>query len=124
MTTKTSEVVEMPTNIKAITIIRNHLDLAVSEINDLLQEEAIRLKIHVEMMPVEAKEIQHFPTDLAKMLDFHDEGDWLKVSPKTFLVPNDFGKVLSIVRELGGEYVSAGKNSHFKVPKKEMKQDG
>ena len=58
------------------------------------------------------------------MLSFHDEGDWFKVSPKVFLGSENFGKVLSIVRELGGEYVSAGKNSHFKIPKKEMKQDG
>jgi len=231
-----SEVVEMPMDVKAIGILRNHLDLAVSEITDLLQEEAIRLKVHVEVAPVEAKGVHHidhkgklyarviqtenkltilpiesfqikandptitnflipkvlknmkekhgldysieesngllraiiitgsldaktiedlknpvgwalekaserdatpsttrpetasinqfFPQELANMLDFHDEGDWFKVSPKTFLDSENFGKVLSIVRELGGEYVSAGKNNHFKVPKKEMKQDG
>lgn len=231
-----SEAVEMPMDVKAIVILRNHLDIAVSEINDLLQEEAIRLKVHVEVTPVEAKEIQHieyngkvyarviqtenkltilpvesfqikandptitnfliprvlknmkekhgldysieerkgllhaiiitgsldaktiedlknpigwalekaserdatpsttrpettsinqhFPKDLEDILSFHDEGNWFKVSPKTFLDSENFGKVLSIVRELGGEYVSAGKNSHFKIPKKETQQDG
>ena len=231
-----SNVVEMPMAVKATVIIRNHLDLAVSEINDLLQEEAIRLKVHVEVTPVEAKEVQHieyngkpyariiqtenkltilpiesfqikandptitnflipkilknmkkkhgldyrieesngllraivitgsldakkieelknpvgwalekaskrdatpsttrpetisikqhFPKELENMLDFHDEGNWFKVSPKAFLGSQNFGKVLSIVRELGGEYVSAGKNSHFKIPKKEMQQNG
>ena len=228
---------EVPLDVKAISIIRNHLDLAVSEITTLLKDEAIRLKAHVEVAPFEAKGIQHidyngklyarviqtenkltilpvesyqikaddptitnflrprilekikekhgfdysieesngllhaiiirgsldaktieelkspvgwalekaserdttttftraskvlkviqhFPKDLADMLSFHDEGNWFKVVPKVFLGSENFSKVCSIIRELDGEYISAGKESHFKIPKKEMKQDG
>jgi len=58
-----------------------------------------------------------FPTELASLLTFEDQGDWVKVSPKMFLTGEAFPKIATIIRELGGEYISAGRNSHFKVKK-------
>jgi predicted glycosyltransferase involved in capsule biosynthesis len=39
------------------------------------------------------------------------------IKVKQFLGSDNFSKIASIIRSLGGEYVSQGKASHFKVPK-------
>jgi hypothetical protein len=61
---------------------------------------------------------QAFSSELAGMLLFEETGKFVVVKPRRFLGSDNFSKVASVVRELGGEYVSAGKNSHFKVSKK------
>ena len=60
-----------------------------------------------------------FPEDLAKLLDFTDEGDHIKVKPRRYLTGDSFGRIAAVVRELGGNYISAGKDTHFKLPKKQ-----
>ncbi|MCW4046172.1 MAG: hypothetical protein NWE99_01220 [Candidatus Bathyarchaeota archaeon] len=62
---------------------------------------------------------QCFPKELAELLNFEDKGTWIRVSPKQFLGSDNFARVLAIVKELKGEYVSAGKGSHFRIPKVE-----
>ncbi len=60
-----------------------------------------------------------FPSDLAGMLYFEVTEENVLVKPRQFLGSEVFAKVASIVREqLGGEYVSQGRESHFKVPRK------
>jgi hypothetical protein len=62
---------------------------------------------------------QAFPEDLRKMLSFSEDGDCVLVKPLGFLGGGNFRKVANIVKgELGGEYVSAGKDSHFRIPKR------
>jgi hypothetical protein len=39
------------------------------------------------------------------------------LKPKQFLGSDNFSKIAATVRTIGGQYVSAGKNSHFEVPK-------
>ncbi len=58
-----------------------------------------------------------FPKDLEAMLIFEDKGDFIKITPRQYLGSENFAKIASTVREAGGEYVSAGKDSHFRVPK-------
>jgi hypothetical protein len=58
-----------------------------------------------------------FPPELQDKLSITEEGDFLKVQPKVFLGLDNFKQVASVVRELGGDYVKAGKNSHFKIKK-------
>lgn len=60
---------------------------------------------------------QAFSPELAGMLIFEENGSFIIVKPRRFLGSDNFAKIASIVRNLGGEYISAGKNSHFKVPK-------
>ena len=60
---------------------------------------------------------QAFSSELEGMLTFEERGNYIIVRPRRFLGSDNFAKVASIVRNLGGEYISAGKNSHFKVPK-------
>jgi hypothetical protein len=59
-----------------------------------------------------------FPEDLEALLSFQEKGDYIMVKPRQFLGSENFAKIASAVRGLGGEYISAGKNSHFRVPKK------
>jgi hypothetical protein len=60
---------------------------------------------------------QAFSSELAGMLLFEESGAFIIVKPRRFLGSDNFAKIASIVRDLGGEYISAGRNSHFKVPK-------
>lgn len=58
-----------------------------------------------------------FSQELENMLKFEDMGDYIEIAPRRFLGSDNFAKIASIVRNLGGEYISAGKESHFKVAK-------
>jgi hypothetical protein len=58
-----------------------------------------------------------FPEELESRLGFEEKGDFIIIKPKAFLGTN-FAKIASAVKGMGGEYISAGKDSHFRVPKK------
>ena len=58
-----------------------------------------------------------FPDDLVALVTFEDKGDKIIIKPRQFLGSENFAKIAAVVRGLGGEYVSAGKNSHFQIPK-------
>jgi len=58
-----------------------------------------------------------FPKGLAEMLDFEEKEKFIVIRPRQFLGSENFAKIASIVREAGGEYISAGKESHFRLPK-------
>ena len=60
---------------------------------------------------------QAFSSELVGMLIFEESGKSIIVKPRRFLGSDNFAKIASIIRNLGGEYVSAGRNSHFNVPK-------
>lgn len=59
-----------------------------------------------------------FPEDLENMLNFEDKGDYIIVKPKQFLGSENFARIASTVRGMGGEYISAGRDSHFRIYKK------
>ena len=59
-----------------------------------------------------------FPEDLELLLSFQEKTDHIMVKPKQYLGSENFARIASTVRGLGGEYISAGKDSHFRVPKK------
>ncbi len=58
-----------------------------------------------------------FPEDLENMLSFEEKEDYVIVKPRQFLGSDNFAKIASIVRGIGGDYISAGKESHFRIPK-------
>jgi len=58
-----------------------------------------------------------FPEDLEGLLNFEDKGEYIKITPRQYLGAENFAKIAQIVRGAGGDYVSAGKDSHFRVPK-------
>ena len=61
-----------------------------------------------------------FPEELEARLSFEEKGDYMIIKPKQFLGSENFAKIASAVRGMGGEYISAGKDSHFRVPKKKV----
>lgn len=63
--------------------------------------------------------IANFREDQQLLLDFSDEGDHYKVKPKNYLGSEKFAEIGAVVRKLGGSYISAGKESHFRVKKPE-----
>jgi hypothetical protein len=60
-----------------------------------------------------------FPEDLENLLDFEEKEEYIVIKPRQFLGSDNFSKIASAVRGLGGDYVSAGKASHFRVPKRQ-----
>jgi hypothetical protein len=61
-----------------------------------------------------------FPEELETRLSFEEKGDYIIIKPKQFLGSENFAKIASASRGMGGEYISAGKESHFRVPKKKV----
>jgi len=58
-----------------------------------------------------------FPAKYLPHMSFEDVGDNIRISLLKYLGKEDFAKIASIVRDASGEYVPAGKNSHFNIPK-------
>ena len=59
-----------------------------------------------------------FDEETRKLLTFEDQGNFIVIKPRQYVGSELFSKVASKVRaDLGGEYISAGKESHFRVPK-------
>jgi len=58
-----------------------------------------------------------FTKELEQMLIFEDQGEYIKIKPRQYLGSENFAKIASVCREMNGEYISAGKDSHFKLPK-------
>jgi len=59
-----------------------------------------------------------FPEDLEDLLSFEEKEEYIIIKPRQFLGSENFAKIASIVRGIGGDYISAGKESHFRVPRK------
>lgn len=63
-----------------------------------------------------------FPSDLQQLLAFSQGSsqgkDYWIITPRQFLGSENFSKIADVVRQHGGEYVSAGKDSHFRIPAK------
>jgi hypothetical protein len=61
-----------------------------------------------------------FPPDLENLLNIEERNDYIIIKPRQFLGSENFAKIASAVRGMGGEYISAGKDSHFRVLKKKV----
>ncbi|MCJ7560188.1 KAP family NTPase [Candidatus Bathyarchaeota archaeon] len=59
-----------------------------------------------------------FPDDLKNLLSFEEKDDYITIKPIQFLGSENFAKIATTVRGIGGEYVSAGRDSHFRVFKR------
>jgi len=62
--------------------------------------------------------INAFPDKYAELLEFSDTEEYVIIKAKQFLPRGDFAEIAKIIKEqLDGEYVSAGKDTHFRVRK-------
>lgn len=58
-----------------------------------------------------------FPAELEDLLTFTEKDDYIVVKPRQYLGSENFGRINSIIRGVGGQYISAGKDSHFRIPR-------
>jgi hypothetical protein len=58
-----------------------------------------------------------FPEEMEAKLDFIEQPDKIIIKSKMFLGTETFAKIASAVRGMGGQYISAGKDSHFEIKK-------
>jgi len=66
------------------------------------------------------KDVQElFPEDLRALLSFEQREGYCIIKPKQFMGSENFARIAEVVRAHGGQYVSAGKESHFKIPSKQ-----
>jgi hypothetical protein len=56
-----------------------------------------------------------FNEDTASRLTFEVKGDYHIIKPKAFLGSDKFHEINKTIRSLGGEYISAGKESHWRI---------
>jgi hypothetical protein len=93
--------------------------MAVSQITQPIPQApgAVTHEIHEKQKTVEDIRMS-FPEDLENLLIFEEKPDYIMIKPRQFLGSENFAKIASAVRGMGGEYVSAGKDSHFRLPKK------
>jgi hypothetical protein len=59
-----------------------------------------------------------FPQELENLLSIEERNEYIIIKPRQFLGSENFAKIASAVRGMGGEYISAGKESHFRVLKR------
>jgi len=57
------------------------------------------------------------PQECRDLLTYEQNQNYYILKPKAYLGSENFAKILHAVREFGGEYVSSGKDSHFRVLK-------
>jgi hypothetical protein len=55
--------------------------------------------------------------ELVDYLRFEESTDYIVVRPRQFLGSENFASIADAVRQMGGEYVSMGRESHFRVPR-------
>jgi len=80
--------------------------------------EPTKIEVKEEAGPLTLGRVQEmFPENLLSKLYFEDAGDSIIIRPRSYL-GDEFREVARIAcDQLGGMYVGAGKNSHFKIPK-------
>lgn len=65
------------------------------------------------------REVQEsFPESLLSQVIFEQTDENIIVKPRGYLGPETFKEIAGIVDRLGGDYVSAGRESHFIIPRR------
>ena len=94
----------------------------LAEVSRTLKELALSIDRFLERkLPVEARlEMlkEKFPEDLKRLVKFETAESRVVVKPRSYLGKENFSKIAEIIKEAGGQYISAGKESHFLVPKR------
>jgi hypothetical protein len=56
-----------------------------------------------------------FPEELRNLLVFIEQAGYIVIKPRQYLGTDAFAEVARIIREAKGDYISAGKDSHFRI---------
>lgn len=101
---------EEPDLIKLLITLRDANAMIVEGINAYLEA---RAPPEVKVEKVE----ELFPDDLRSTLTFEPQQDAFISKPMKFLGSENFARIAAIVKQHKGGYISAGKESHFRIPK-------
>jgi len=73
----------------------------------------------VKPVPSKLSKVREALKEYTDILEFDVESSatQILIKPKKYLGAEAFANIARIIRELGGTYISAGKASHFEVPK-------
>jgi len=119
MSEKKPSIDELSRRLNELLNVLNMISRDLTEISKALRE--VSPPVSAPSLPTKAGKIEEikaaFPKDLEEMLNFEETETYIIIKPRQYLGSENFAKIASIIRELGGEYVSAGKESHFRVPK-------
>jgi cell division GTPase FtsZ len=109
---------ELLRRIDELLSVLNMISRDLTDVTKTLKETGVSAAT---VAPAEARTIESvqtwFPKNLEEMLTFEDAEDYIMIKPRQYLGSENFAKIASIVRDNGGEYISAGKESHFRVSK-------
>jgi len=101
---------------------RISLKAELDETDDLKQT-FNKVKIHVFQLHKEKLNLEiiqkvkeRFLDKWVERIDFSHQENFIIVKTKQYLNTDDFEELRAIIKDFGGEYVSAGKDSHFKIP--------
>src|SRR4030067_606158 len=90
--------------------------MAVSQITHLPPQPPAPVSREMHEKQTSLEEIRmSFPEDLENLLNFEEKPDYIIIRPRQFLGSENFAKIASTVRGMGGEDISAGKDSHLRV---------
>ena len=84
----------------------------LAELIDRYLEKSMPVEARLEMLK------EKFPENLKRLVTFEAVDNRIVVKPRGYLGNENFKQVAEIIRDAGGEYVSAGKESHFLIPKR------
>ncbi len=75
-------------------------------------------QLHKEKLNLEIiqKVKERFLDKWIERIEFLHQENFIIVKTKQYLNTDDFEELRAIIKDFGGEYVSAGKDSHFKIP--------
>ena len=94
--------------------IERYRELAdqLMEVSKILLEEEPKMKVSSKSDVAEK-----IPAEQRELLDIEEDGDFIIVRPRQFLGAENFRIIASVIQEFGGEYISAGRDSHFRIKK-------
>ena len=82
--------------------LRNSLDNLISRLAPIKSIAELQAKI---------------PSELKDLLTFEEDSRFFYVKPHQILGSETFARLLDLIKSFSGEYISAGKASHFRVPR-------
>lgn len=117
-------VTEEDTMLKAFTAFLNGLETGIEAARQEIQHNKLGKPTEQTKSSSEFNRIKKiFPSDLTELLTFEEQGEIVYVKPVKFLGADNFARIFSVAKLHGGKYVSAGKKSHFIIPKFEGNEE-
>ena len=120
MSEKKPSIEELSERIDQLLNVLNIISRDLSEISKELRGVRIPAAVPIGRVRTIEDVRMLFPEELEDMLIFERVGEYIVIKPRQYLGPENFAKIASIVRGEGGEYISAGKESHFRLPKEKV----